>query len=165
MMEIEALDMDLESLLLECASIFSLTAEQKHLEFLAYIEPETPVCIRADQIRLRQILLNLLSNAFKFTHHGHIGLRVYTQSRNGQNRLCLEVSDSGIGMTDTQKGRLFQAFSQADASTTRQFGGTGLGLSICRHLVSLMHGDISVHSQPGQGSVFTVTIPCEPASR
>ena len=89
---------------------------------------------------------------------------MYTQSRHGQNQLCLEVSDSGIGMTDTQKGRLFQAFSQADASTTRQFGGTGLGLSICRHLVSLMQGDIAVHSQPGQGSVFTVTIPCEPAS-
>jgi signal transduction histidine kinase/CheY-like chemotaxis protein len=163
-MDIEHIDMDLDHLLLECASIFSLTAEQKRLEFLASIEPQTPMFIKADPTRLRQILLNLLSNAFKFTHRGRITLRIHTITHNQQSLLRFEVTDTGIGMTNEQQERLFEAFSQGDISTTRKFGGTGLGLSISKRLVDLMNGYMKVHSQIGHGSCFEVCIPCEPAS-
>ncbi|HEX5361488.1 MAG TPA: ATP-binding protein [Fluviicoccus sp.] len=162
-MTVESIDMDLERLLLECASIFALTAEQKHLTFLASIAPDTPVLIRSDPLRLRQILINLLSNAFKFTHSGHVGLRVFVGTENAAAQICLEVSDTGIGLSAEQQARLFDAFSQADASTTRQFGGTGLGLSISRRLVRLLGGEIRLVSQPGQGSTFTVRLPFSPA--
>jgi signal transduction histidine kinase/CheY-like chemotaxis protein/integral membrane sensor domain MASE1 len=162
-MTVESIDMDLERLLLECASIFALTAEQKHLTFLASIAPDTPVLIRSDPLRLRQILINLLSNAFKFTHSGHVGLRVFVGTENAAAQICLEVSDTGIGLSAEQQARLFDAFSQADASTTRQFGGTGLGLSISRRLVRLLGGEIRLVSQPGQGSTFTVRLPFTPA--
>jgi len=163
-MEVEQIDMDLEALLLECASIFSLAAEQKQLEFMTFIEPGTPIYIQADPTRLRQILLNLLSNAFKFTDHGRISLRVRLDSINNEPYLFLEVRDTGIGMTPAQSERLFQAFSQADTSTTRQFGGTGLGLSISKRLLDLMQGEIRLESRPGGGSAFTVRIPYRPAS-
>ncbi len=163
-MDIEHIDMDLDQLLLECASIFSLTAEQKRVEFLAFIEPKTPVFIQSDPTRLRQVLLNLLSNAFKFTHRGRVSLRVHTVTIGLQSYLHFEVSDSGIGMTEEQLARLFQAFSQADVSTTRQFGGTGLGLSISKRLVDLMHGKMTVESQVGHGTTFAVAIPFEQAS-
>ena len=116
-MDIEQVDMDLETLLLECASIFAMTAEEKRLDFLASIAPNTPVFIQSDPTRLRQILLNLLSNAFKFTQHGGISLRVQTQQIAGHTYLQFMVTDTGIGMTVEQKGKLFQAFSQADSST------------------------------------------------
>ncbi|MBH1970739.1 response regulator [Moraxellaceae bacterium AER2_44_116] len=164
-MEIEHLDMDLETLLLECASIFALTAEEKNIDFLAFIETNAPVFIQSDPTRLRQILLNLLSNAFKFTHHGHIHLRVQTQLVQGQSNIQFVVSDTGIGMTKEQKDRLFQAFTQADSSTTRQFGGTGLGLSISKRLVDLMHGQMTVESHIGEGTTFTVTLPYQSASQ
>jgi len=163
-MDIEHVDMDLDNLLLECASIFSLTSEQKRLEFLASIEPKTPVFIQSDPTRLRQVLLNLLSNAFKFTHRGRVTLRVYTQTTDQQSLLHFEVSDTGIGMTAEQQLHLFEAFSQADISTTRQFGGTGLGLSISKRLVDLMSGHMTVESTVGKGTTFAVAIPYQQAS-
>lgn len=163
-MDIEQIDMDLETLLLECASIFAMTAEEKRLDFLASIAPNTPVFIQSDPTRLRQILLNLLSNAFKFTQHGGISLRVQTQQIAGHTYLQFMVTDTGIGMTVEQKGKLFQAFSQADSSTTRQFGGTGLGLSISKRLVDLMRGEMVVESRLGRGTTFAVTLPYQAAS-
>ncbi len=163
--DIEQIDMDLEALILECASIFAMTAETKKLDFVAFIEPKTPVFIQSDPMRLRQILLNLLSNAFKFTHQGCVSLHVHVHTLYGQQYLQFVVSDTGIGMTQEQKAKLFQAFTQADSSTTRQFGGTGLGLSISKHLVDLMSGEIKVESQIGKGSIFTVTIPYTAASQ
>ncbi|MGA7263616.1 MAG: response regulator [Stellaceae bacterium] len=114
-------------------------------------------------MRLRQILLNLLSNACKFTKGGTVRLRVARAEEAGQHWVDFAVSDTGIGMTDEQLGRLFQEFTQADASTTRQFGGTGLGLAISRRLCRLMGGDITVTSAPGEGSTFTVRLPTEAA--
>ena len=163
-MDIEYVDMDLDALLLECASIFSLTAEQKRLEFLASIAPHTPVFIKSDPTRLKQILLNLLSNAFKFTHRGCISLRVDISQQAGQSYLHFKVSDTGIGMSQAQLSRLFQAFTQADASTTRQFGGTGLGLSISHRLVELMAGSMTVESVLGEGTRFNVSLPYQQAS-
>jgi adenylate cyclase len=117
--------------------------------------------VHADNMRLRQILLNLLSNACKFTKAGAVRLRVARASEAGRGWVEFAVSDTGIGMTEEQLGRLFQEFTQADASTTRQFGGTGLGLAISRKLCRLMGGDITVTSVLGKGSTFTVRLPAE----
>ena len=120
--------------------------------------------VHADNMRLRQILLNLLSNACKFTKGGTVRLRIARAEEAGQRWVDFAVSDTGIGMTEEQLGRLFQEFTQADASTTRQFGGTGLGLAISRRLCRLMGGDITVTSAPGEGSTFTVRLPTEAAA-
>jgi DNA topoisomerase VI subunit B len=110
---------------------------------------------------VRQTLFNLLSNACKFTKHGTIGLQVTRQAEDGGEWLTFHVSDSGIGMTLEQMARLFQAFSQAEASTASQYGGTGLGLVITRKFCQLMGGDITVVSEVGQGSTFTMRLPAE----
>jgi CheY-like chemotaxis protein/anti-sigma regulatory factor (Ser/Thr protein kinase) len=116
---------------------------------------------RADLTKLRQALFNLLSNASKFTDHGTITLDVSREHRLGRDWLTFEVADTGIGMTPEQLGRLFQAFAQAEVSTARRYGGTGLGLAISRRYCQLMGGDITVESQPGVGSTFTIQLPVE----
>ena len=115
----------------------------------------------ADQTRVRQIILNLLSNACKFTGNGDVRVEAARESMNGLDWLILSVSDTGIGMTKEQMARLFREFSQADPSTTRKYGGTGLGLAISRRLCNHMGGDISVESEPGEGSIFTIRLPVE----
>lgn len=115
--------------------------------------------VRTDVTRLRQCLLNLLNNAAKFTQQGTITLRVMRENRAGRDRVYFRVSDSGIGMTEAQLNKLFQPFTQADASTTRKYGGTGLGLAITQRLCRMMGGDIAVESQPGKGASFTIEIP------
>jgi signal transduction histidine kinase/CheY-like chemotaxis protein/HAMP domain-containing protein len=115
--------------------------------------------IEADAMRLRQIILNLLSNACKFTKAGEVKLKVTTAVREGRKVVEIAVSDSGIGMAPEQMSRLFEEFSQADASTARQYGGTGLGLAITRRLCRMMSGDVTVASEPGKGSTFTVCLP------
>jgi CheY-like chemotaxis protein/nitrogen-specific signal transduction histidine kinase len=115
--------------------------------------------LRADQMRFRQVLLNLISNANKFTENGTISIRAEQRSEADRDWITIAVSDTGIGMNSEQLGRLFQEFSQADASTTRRYGGTGLGLAISRRLCRLMGGDIDVTSAPGQGSTFTIRLP------
>jgi len=114
--------------------------------------------LTVDPMRLRQILLNLLSNAFKFTKEGEVTLRA-RRITNGRDWIELSVSDTGIGMTTEQQARLFEEFSQADATTAQRFGGTGLGLAITRKLARMMGGDVTVASEPGKGSVFTVRLP------
>jgi signal transduction histidine kinase len=109
-------------------------------------------------MRLRQILLNLLSNACKFTKEGEVRLRA-RRVANGRDWIELAVADTGIGMTAEQKAKLFEDFSQADATTAQKFGGTGLGLAITRKLARMMGGDVTVTSEPGKGSVFTVRLP------
>jgi PAS domain S-box-containing protein len=119
----------------------------------------------ADVTRVRQSLLNLLSNACKFTEHGTISLTVYRESTNGHDWITFAVSDTGIGMTPNQIKNLFQAFTQGDASTTRKYGGTGLGLTITQRFCQMMGGDISVESEVNQGSTFTIHLPAEVVSR
>jgi signal transduction histidine kinase len=109
-------------------------------------------------MRLRQILLNLLSNACKFTKAGQVRLRA-RRVANGRDWIELAVADTGIGMTPEQQAKLFEEFSQADATTAQKFGGTGLGLAITRKLARMMGGDVTVTSEPGKGSVFTVRLP------
>jgi adenylate cyclase len=114
--------------------------------------------VTVDPMRLRQILLNLLSNACKFTKDGEVKLRGRSAS-NGRHWIELSVSDTGIGLTPEQQAKLFEEFSQADATTAQRFGGTGLGLAISRKLARMMGGDVTVASEPGKGSVFTVRLP------
>ncbi|MFL5506855.1 MAG: ATP-binding protein, partial [Gemmatimonadales bacterium] len=118
-----------------------------------------PGSMHTDSMRLRQVLLNLLSNACKFTKGGKVTLKVTRRQRDGQVWVDFAVSDTGIGMTQEQLGRLFVEFSQADASTTREFGGTGLGLAITRKLCQLLGGDVTAESSPGKGSTFVVQLP------
>jgi GAF domain-containing protein/CheY-like chemotaxis protein len=115
--------------------------------------------IYADQIRFRQALLNLASNANKFTENGSVTIAARPQHQDGQDWITVAVTDTGIGMTAEQMGRLFQEFSQADSSTTRKYGGTGLGLAISRHFCRMMGGHITVQSEPGSGSTFTIRLP------
>ncbi|HEY5412463.1 MAG TPA: ATP-binding protein, partial [Caulobacteraceae bacterium] len=119
--------------------------------------------IQADLTKLKQSLLNLVSNACKFTKDGRVGMDVRLADGPEGRNIVFEVSDSGIGMTPEQQGKLFQAFSQADSSTTRRFGGTGLGLAITKRLCELLGGDVKVSSQEGRGSRFTITLPLRAA--
>ena len=115
--------------------------------------------LHADQMRLRQALLNLMSNANKFTDHGTITIDARQRQEGSRDWVTIAVGDTGIGMTAEQMGKLFQEFSQADASTTRKYGGTGLGLAISKHFCQMMGGDITVESEPGRGSTFTIRLP------
>ena len=164
-MEIEHIDFDLEQLCLECASLFSATAERKNLELVCSLEPGTPTMIKADPSRLRQILLNLLGNAFKFTNTGSVILRVkeIAPTVEGEHSLHFEVKDTGIGISPDKQNLLFTEFSQATAATSREYGGTGLGLSISKQLVHLMGGNIGIESQPDEGSCFWFTLQCRQA--
>jgi signal transduction histidine kinase len=115
--------------------------------------------LHADQMRLRQALLNLMSNANKFTERGSIAINARQGREDGRDCVTIEVADTGIGMTPDQLGKLFQEFSQANASTTRKYGGTGLGLAISKRFCQMMGGDITVESEPGRGSTFTIRLP------
>ncbi|WP_326534720.1 PAS domain S-box protein [Pseudorhodoferax sp.] len=134
-------------------------ARGKALTLALDVDARCPPLLRGDRLRLEQVLLNLLSNAVKFTQQGRIDLRVKVhQADDRQAALRIEVEDTGIGMTPEQTSQVFQAFAQADVSTTRRFGGTGLGLAICRHLVQLMGGTIGVDSTPAVGSCFWIEL-------
>ena len=115
--------------------------------------------MHADLTKVRQMVLNLLSNSAKFTDHGTITLGVDRESAADGAVIVLRVRDSGIGMTPEQMDRLFEAFSQADAATAAKYGGTGLGLTITKHFAQMMGGDVTVDSRPGEGSTFTIRLP------
>jgi PAS domain S-box-containing protein len=154
-------EMDVVAIAREALDTVRPTAESNGNMLSLKIEGEIGP-IRADALRVRQCLLNLLANASKFTKGGAITVRVALARRAGVRWLTIDVADTGIGMSDEQRGRLFQPFMQADASTTRKFGGTGLGLALTRRFAQLMGGDVTVASTPGEGSTFTLTLPADP---
>lgn len=159
MLSLEQTSFDLYEVLENISGLLNLRASEKGLELLISVAPEVPPTLIGDPLRLGQVLLNLTGNALKFTERGQIVIRVGIASQTeGRIVLRFEVADSGIGMTAAQLGRLFTAFSQADSSTTRQYGGTGLGLSISKRLVELMGGEIGATAEPGVGSVFYFTV-------
>jgi len=139
-------------------SMFEPLAERKGLHLEVVIADGTPPTLYTDRQRLEQVLRNLLANAVKFTEHGSVTLHI---APSGNDRMCFEVRDSGIGIEASQQEAIFEAFRQADGTSVRKYGGTGLGLSISRDLARLLGGDISVSSAPGHGSTFTVILPLE----
>ena len=150
---------DLKDLLSAVTQLFSYQLLEKNLSLRVRVDDAVPTHLLGDALRLRQILINLVGNAFKFTERGAIEITVECPHRSDKSlTLKFSVIDSGIGMNEQQVSRLFNSFAQADSSITRRFGGTGLGLSICRQLVGLMGGVISVESVPGVGSSFSFTV-------
>jgi PAS domain S-box-containing protein len=143
------------------AVVMTLPANARGITLAIGADDDVPAVLVGDAMRLQQILINLVGNAVKFTERGSVSVRVMLDdgAASGGTRLRLVVHDTGIGMDLEQQSRLFSAFNQADASTTRRFGGTGLGLAICRRLAQLMGGEISVRSTPGAGSEFVVVLP------
>jgi len=155
---LESIDFDVRETVDAVIDLLGFKAQEKGLELVGLINPEIPTTVRGDPVRLRQILMNLIGNAIKFTEEGEVVVRVLQEEEiAGQVLLRFMISDTGIGLTPEGRRRLFQAFSQADSSTTRKFGGTGLGLSISKRLTELMGGTIGVHSDVGQGSCFWFT--------
>ena len=148
------------ALLEEVAELFAARAELKHLEILCHVHPDVPSWVEVDGDRLRQVVTNLVGNAVKFTDVGEVVVRATVMQGGGTEcTLELTVIDTGIGIDATQQALLFEAFSQADGSSTRRFGGTGLGLAISKKLVKLMGGQLGVSSEPGKGSQFFVRVP------
>jgi signal transduction histidine kinase/DNA-binding response OmpR family regulator len=159
-LEIEDIGFDLGDVLDRLADMMGMRAEEKSLELLFSLPPDLPTALVGDPSRLGQILLNLANNAVKFTEHGEVTVAVSLVERTAQSAtLSFEVSDTGIGLAPDVCERLFQPFTQADASTSRRYGGTGLGLAICRHLVERMGGRMGVESEVGRGSTFRFTLP------
>jgi signal transduction histidine kinase/CheY-like chemotaxis protein len=159
-LEIENIAFELGDVFEQLGNLLAMRAEEKGLELLFVLPPDLPTALVGDPARLGQILLNMGNNAIKFTERGEVTVAVSLVSREALHAtLRFEVRDTGIGMTAGARERLFQPFTQADASTNRRYGGTGLGLAICRHLVRCMGGDIGVESEPGRGSCFHFTLP------
>jgi len=157
-MELETVCFDLNGAVAEVTEMFAAGAQRKGIELTALVLDGVPHYVEGDPVRLRQILVNLLGNAIKFTSQGEVMLRVALVEEGGDDPLIrLSVADTGIGITPEAQSRIFDSFSQADYSTTRTFGGTGLGLAIARQLAELMGGELGVESEPGRGSTFWFT--------
>jgi signal transduction histidine kinase/DNA-binding response OmpR family regulator len=166
-LEVETIDFDLVAAVESAAALMAPKARQKQIDMVMFVAPEARGAYRGDPTRVRQILLNLLNNAIKFTEKGGVSIQVAVKIGHMHTDdthavpLRFEVTDTGMGMAASVQEKLFRKFSQADSSMTRRFGGTGLGLAICKQLVELMHGEIGVTSGAGTGSTFWFEIPFE----
>src|SRR5712692_4268234 len=166
-LELESIPFDVSKVVHATASLLAVRAREKHLELLADVAPEVPRAVRGDPTRLRQVLMNLIGNAIKFTEQGEVVVSVTTgAASNGNAQLRFTVRDTGIGIAAEHVGSIFKEFTQADSTMTRRYGGTGLGLAISQRLVRLMGGELAVRSDVGRGSEFsfTLALPIETAS-
>ena len=165
-LKLEMIEFGLRQTVEDAVDLFAETAGRKHLELTCFVPPNIPDTVIGDPVRLRQILLNLVGNAMKFTHTGDVAVTLELITHTTTNlTLKFRVRDTGVGIPEAAQARLFQAFSQADNSTTRKFGGTGLGLAIVKQLALLMGGDVGVDSVSGQGSTFWFTVELERAAQ
>jgi len=160
-LELENIEFALRDAVEQTIEIFAARAHAKGLELACAIDLDVPGTVRGDPTRLRQVLINLVGNAIKFTDSGEVIVRVRAV---GDQRLRFEVADTGIGISEEAQTQIFNAFSQADSFTTRKYGGTGLGLAICRQLVALMGGQIGLHSEVNRGSTFQFDVRLEPVA-
>ncbi len=158
-LELETVPIRLTDIVAAVTDVMRANASDRGLELTTDISPDVPEVVMGDPTRLRQILFNLTSNAIKFTDQGSVGVFVGPDPDKGGNFIRVDVTDTGIGISQEAQARLFERFSQADSSISRTHGGTGLGLAICRELARLMNGDISVESTPGKGSKFSISLP------
>ncbi|MEX1034303.1 MAG: response regulator [Cellvibrionaceae bacterium] len=156
-MELEKIPFSIQRLAVDSLDVFKIKAAEKHIELIADINLDLPTYVEGDPTRVRQVILNFIGNAIKFTQSGQIVLSV-DYADDCRDKLRISVSDSGEGISKEEQARLFEAFSQANRTTSRKHGGTGLGLSICKELAHLMDGEIGVESEPGQGSTFWITV-------
>jgi signal transduction histidine kinase/ActR/RegA family two-component response regulator len=164
-LELEALELDVREVVAEALEILGARAKRQGLQFGFVMGPEVPARVVGDPGRVRQVLLNLVSNALKFTHQGGVSVRLSAGEIGAEGAVVrFAVVDTGIGITAEAQQRLFEPFSQADSSTTRRYGGTGLGLAICKRLVEAMGGTIGVESESGRGSTFWFTVPLQEAA-
>ncbi|NLK42611.1 MAG: hypothetical protein GX298_11245 [Planctomycetes bacterium] len=157
-MDIEYVECCVGNLLKRIEAMIRPMAEQKGLAFDVFLSRDLPETIRTDPVRLKQCLVNLAGNAVKFTEAGHVYINVSLEEDNRHSWIRFDVEDTGVGIPKERQAAIFEAFIQADGATTRRFGGTGLGLTITRKLAELLGGVLSLHSQPGRGSVFTLRI-------
>lgn len=159
-MDIEETEFSIQDVIQNLILITSVNAASKGLEMVVELPKELPQRVVGDALRLGQVLINLVNNAVKFTSQGEVCIKAVVEDRNDAENdwITFSIADTGVGLTPEQQGRLFQAFSQADSSTSRRYGGTGLGLTICKHLTGLMGGEIIVDSELGRGSTFSFTI-------
>ncbi|MFN3580159.1 MAG: response regulator, partial [Pseudomonas sp.] len=163
---LDNLPFNLRDLIQDTLTMLAPAAHQKSLELVSIIYRDTPLGLSGDALRLKQILANLVSNAIKFTQEGSVSIRTMLEQEDDSHALLrISVTDTGMGLTPLQQKSLFQAFSQADNSLSRQVGGTGLGLVIAKRLVEQMQGEIGLHSEPGQGSEFWLTVRLEKSSQ
>ncbi|MBI9019375.1 MAG: response regulator [Phycisphaerae bacterium] len=160
-MDIEIIDQPLGELVQEVCNLMSAKANEKGIELKVNMLTPIPAIIRTDPTRLRQCLINLVGNAIKFTEEGHVHLNVSVQNNGNSCSLQLDITDTGIGISEDAQQNIFESFTQADASTTRKFGGTGLGLAITKQLMELLQGRIELKSTPGKGSTFSLMLPIE----
>jgi len=161
-LELEQIELKPRTIAEEICRLMTASAKQKSVDLISVIDPTVPETILGDPSRLRQIMMNLIGNAIKFTEQGSVILKMnFDQQRDGGGSLRFSVKDSGIGIPADKIDSVFDSFSQVDSSTTRRYGGTGLGLAICRELTERMGGSIELESELGAGSQFTVTIPVE----
>lgn len=166
MIDLEHQDFDLRQCIEEIMDMFSGKAAEQKLDLIYQVDPEIPVQIIGDSHRLKQVLINLIGNAFKFTHEGEIFLGVQLiQHKNNQLQLSFQVKDTGIGIAEDKIPHLFKSFSQVDSSTTRKYGGTGLGLVISQRLIYLMGGVIDIESKEASGTTFNFTIKCHSSNK
>ena len=165
-LELESIPFDVSKVVHATASLLAVRAREKHLELLAEVGADVPRVVRGDPTRLRQVLMNLIGNAIKFTEQGEVVVSVSAAASDGSTTLRFAVRDTGIGIAPEHIGSVFREFTQADSTTTRRYGGTGLGLAISQRLVQLMGGNLTVNSELGRGSefAFAVTLPVEGAS-
>jgi len=159
--KLDIVDIDRDQFMERTRRIVAGRAEQKRIEFVIDMDEDVPHFFRGDPTRLRQVLVNLIDNGVKFTEHGEVRLAVRRAPLEGPNALTFAVIDTGIGIPDETQAHIFQRFTQADTSTTREYGGTGLGLPISQRLIELMGGEIKLESTPGQGAAFHFTIELE----